>query len=195
MLDRSQFFIKEHAGLFKTRDVYDILDPETQEPLGRAEEAIGGFKQFARWFINKKLMSTTVECRDADGHLEFSIYVPVSFFRAKVQVLDPDGEMIGYFKSKLFSLGGGFWVYDTRDRQVAEIKGNWVGWNFQFLTPEGEELGVVTKKWAGLAKEMFTSADNYMVSISEELSDQTTLKRLLLAAALAIDVVYKENQG
>jgi uncharacterized protein YxjI len=140
-------------------------------------------------------MSTTVECRDAEGHLEFSLYVPVSFFRAKVQVLDGDGQMIGYFKSKILSLGGGFWVYDTRDRQVAEIKGNWVGWNFQFLTPEGEELGVVTKKWAGLAKELFTSADNYIVSIHDDLSDQTTLKRLLLAAALAIDVVYKENKG
>jgi len=195
MLDRNEFFIKEHAGIFKTHDVYDILDPNTQEPLGKAEEEISGFKKFLRLFVNKKLMSTTVACRDTRGNLEFELFVPWSFIRSKVYVRDGDGRNLGYFVSKILSLGGGFWVYDDKDRHVAEIKGNFVGWNFQFLTPDGHELGVVTKKWAGLAKEFFTSADNYVVSISEDLSDDTTLKCLLLAAALAIDVVYKEGNS
>jgi hypothetical protein len=65
------------------------------------------------------------------------------------------------FKSKLFSIGGGFHVLDGTEQPVAEISGDWKGWNFRFVTPDGTEIGRVTKKWAGLGKELFTAADNY----------------------------------
>ena len=40
---------------------------------------------------------------------------------------------------------------------MAEVKGDWKGWNFQLLDNEGRELGVVTKKWGGIGKELFTA--------------------------------------
>jgi uncharacterized protein YxjI len=107
--------------------------------------------------------------------------------------VDGDSE-VGYFKAKFFSLGGGFWVYDSKRVKVAEIKGDWRGWNFKLLDVSGKEIGLVTKKWAGLGKEMLTSADNYMVSLSG-VTDGANLgeKALLLAACIAIDTVYKEK--
>lgn len=194
LLDLQRFFIREQVAMLRVTDVYDIFDPDTQEHVGEAREDISGLQQVLRWFISKQLMSTTVQVTDADRALVFSIHRPFRFWRAQVNVIDADGRLLGYFQSKLFSLGGGFWVYDADDRQVAEVKGDWVGWNFKFLTPDGAELGLVTKKWAGLGKELFSSADNYIVSISDELSDQPIAKCLLLAAALAIDIVYKEHQ-
>jgi uncharacterized protein YxjI len=195
MLDRQRFFIREQVAMLKTVDSYDILDPDTEEVIGQAREEISGLVQALRWIISKKLMPTTIVIRDADGEELFSIYRPVTFFRSQVEVRNAKGNRIGYFKSKILSLGGGFWVYDNKDRQVAEVKGDWKSWNFRFLTEDGEELGVVTKKWAGLAKALFTSADNYMVSIADDLADDETTKKLLLAAALAIDVVYYEENG
>ena len=195
MLDLQRFFIKEQVAMLRTVDVYDIFNPDTQEQIGQAREEISTFKQIARWFINKQLMSTTVEVTDTDGELVFTIHRPFSFWRAHVDVLDHNGRRLGYFKSKLFTIGGGFWVYNDNDKQFAEVKGDWKGWNFKFLTPGGAELGEVTKKWAGLGKELFTSADNYIVSIDDELADQPVAKCLLLAAALAIDIVYKEQAG
>ena len=59
--------------------------------------------------------------------------------------------------SKLVSFGGGFVVYDMEDRQVAEIKGDWKGWNFKFIAVDNVEIGTVTKKWAGIGKELFTA--------------------------------------
>ena len=94
----------------------------------------------------------------------------------------------------MFSLGGGFWVHDAQDRRVAQVKGDWKGWNFKFLNDRGEELGVVTKKWAGLGKELFTSADNYMIALSDSGDRNATSRILLLAAGLAIDVVFKESK-
>jgi uncharacterized protein YxjI len=49
----------------------------------------------------------------------------------------------------------------------------------------------VTKKWAGLAKEIFTSADNYVIHLAPGQPQEAVA--LLLAAGIAIDTVYKEN--
>jgi uncharacterized protein YxjI len=90
-------------------------------------------------------------------------------------------------------LGGGFFVYDKLGQQVAQVKGDWKGWNFKFLDASGNELGTITKKWAGIGKELFTSADNYMISLNDQLQQNPSIVALLLAAGLAIDVVFKER--
>jgi uncharacterized protein YxjI len=117
----------------------------------------------------------------------------VHFFTAKVTVADGAGNEFGYFKSKLFSFGGGFYVYDRDDKLSAEVRGDWKSWNFRFLTPDGRELGVVSKKWGGLLKEMFTSADNYHIQLADDVPTGGALAALLLAAGLAIDIVFKET--
>jgi uncharacterized protein YxjI len=196
LLSYHRFFIREQVAFVRTTDIYDILDPDTEQQIGTAREVPGSLVSVLRLFISKKLMPTTVEVRDAQHEqLAFSIYRPVQLFRQRVEVRDAEGRRAGYFKSKLLSIGGGFYVYDNDDQQVAEIKGSWTGWNFQFLTPDGTELGVVTKKWAGLGKALFTSADNYIVSLNENVGDEHHAKMLLLAAALAIDIVYYEENG
>lgn len=195
-LELRQFLVKEHVGMLKLTDTFDIFDPQTQAKVAVAQETPGAFIKILRLIINKKALPTAVQITQGSepgGPLLFSIRKPMTLFRSKVKVLDAQGTEAGYFKSKILSLGGGFWVYDVKDQQVAEVKGDWKGWNFQFLSPGGKALGSVTKKWAGIAKEMFTSADTYMVSIEEEAARSPLSRILLLAAALAIDLVYKEN--
>jgi uncharacterized protein YxjI len=110
--------------------------------------------------------------------------------RAKVSVFEGE-KPLGYLKSKLFSLGGAFQVFDLKDQLVAELKGNWKGWDFQFLGKDGRALGRITKKWAGLGKELFTSADNYVLAL--EGGANPAAASLLLAAGLAVDMVFKEK--
>jgi hypothetical protein len=40
LLDRTNFFIKEHVGVLKLSDTYDIIDPDTQQQLGVAQEKL-----------------------------------------------------------------------------------------------------------------------------------------------------------
>lgn len=196
MLDRRQYFIREHVGFLKLTDMYDILDPATQQQLGVAQEKPGTLFKYLRLLINKQLLPTKVfvyaggNPEDEQGLL-FSIHRPVAFFRPTVKVHDAAGNLVGFFKSKLISLGGAFYVHDAAGAQVAFVKGDWKGWNFRFLDGQENELGTVTKKWAGLGKELFTSADNYMISLNGEPTPAKAL--LLLAAGLAIDIVYKER--
>ncbi len=194
MLELQRFLIKERVAFVKTVDSYDICDPDTGDQVGTARETPPGWVQLLRWLIPKSLMPTKIEVRETDeDSLVFTIRRPVTLFRARVEVLDGDDELVGYFYSKFFSWTAGFWVYDRNDHPVAEVKGDWIAWNFRFLTPDGRELGVITKQWAGLAKELFSSADHYLVAISDELSANPIAKMLLLAAALAADIVFKEQ--
>jgi len=194
-LDLKQFVVKEHVGFLKLSDVFDIYDAATQAKVALAMETPGGLVTALRLIVNKRLLPNKVSVTQGDenGPLLFLIRKPFTFLRSKVWVEDGAGKRLGYFKSKIFSFGGGFWVHDEEDRQVAEVKGDWKGWNFRFLSSEGKEMGLVTKKWGGLAKELFTSADTYAVSIHDEAGADRDRTILLLAAALAIDIVYKEK--
>lgn len=195
LLDKKVYFIKEHVGFMKLAGVYDILDPETNSEIGCAKEEPGGFIKFLRLFLSKVLLPNLVKVYDSESEEAlFYIKKPVSFIKSKVSIFNNNDEFVGYFKSKVFTLGGGFYVYDHNDQVVAEIKGNWKGWNFKFLSAQGKEIGTVTKKWAGLGKELFTTADNYVISINEEEEYGPEVSMLLLAAGLAVDIIYKEHK-
>lgn len=195
MLNRTTFFIREHTGLLKLSDVYDILDPDTKAKIGEAREEISSLIKGLRLIINKKLMPTRIcvyeGADEASKKLLFSLQRNVALFRPKVQISDPEGNSLGYLQSKALSLGGAFRVFTADGNEVASVKGDWKGWNFKFLAGE-IELGVVTKKWAGLGKEMFTSADSYLINIHGTPNPAVSL--LLLAAGLAIDTVLKESR-
>ena len=189
MLALQQFFVKERTGMFKTSNTYDILNPTTQEKIGVAQEK----PSLLLRMIFKKAAPTTVEMRDAKEQLVFTIQKPFKLFgRPKIKVLDATQKELGYFVSKMFSIGGGFHVYAPDDKHIAEVKGNWKSKDFQMVTPEQKELGKVSKQWAGMAKELFTSADSYVVGVSDHVAKDNSTKMLLLAAALTIDMVLKE---
>lgn len=195
MLNLNTYFIREHLGILKWSDTYDLLDPATNLQIGIAKEEISGFMKILRLLINKQMLPTQINVyQTADGEnlgaMQFSIKRGFTFFRSRVEVLDGQGEPLGYFQSKVFSLGGAFRVFSMDEQEVAMVKGDWKGFNFRFLKEENE-LGTITKQWGGLGKEMFTSADNYVVHLNGDPSPVMTT--LLLAAGLAVDCVYKEK--
>lgn len=193
LLDHKQFFVKERVAVMKLTDTYDILDPSSQQSLGVAKEEPPAWAKWLRLLVNKSLMPTRVNVYEREN-LPPVFSIQVSALRWRIIVVGSDGHKLGSFKTKIFSLGGGFWVRDAQDQQVAQVKGDWKGWNFQLLDAQGNELGVITKKWAGIGRELFTSADNYMISLSDAATANPGNALLLLAAGLSIDVVLKEKQ-
>jgi len=194
MFELKTFLVKERVGILKLQDVFDIYDPATGVQVGVAKENVNVVLKLLRLVVNKRLLPTVVEVSEREGgRVVLAIRRGFTLLRSHVTVTDGVGKEIGRFKTKLFSLGVDFHVLDPMEQPVAEIKGDWKGWNFRFLTPDGSEIGRVTKKWAGLGKELFTSADNYVISLSESHTIRADAMPLLLAAGLAIDIIYKEQ--
>ncbi len=192
VLAQNTFLVKEHVGIFKAANNYDVFDPETgEEILHCREDNLGFFTRLLRFTDYKRMTPFDIEIRTHDGQPVLHVRRGISLFLSKVRVYDEHEQLIGGFKQKLFSIGGAFSVLDEHDQPLCELKGKWTSWEFSFLAG-GTELAKVSKKWAGLGKELFTSADNYVLQIDPSLPADSSLRKLILAAVMCIDMVLKE---
>lgn len=192
VLKRNVFFVKEHVGMFKAANNYDIYDPQTGNIIMECrEERLGIITKLLRFTECKRMTPFDIQIRTPDGNQLIRITRGISVFLSNVKVLDEHDKVIGGFKQKFFSIGGSFNVLDANDNPICLLKGKWTGWNFKFLVGE-TEIAHVTKKWAGIGKELFTSADNYVLEISESVPTDNVQRQLILAAVMCIDMVLKE---
>lgn len=190
------FSIKERVRFLKFSGIYDIFESESNLQIGIAKEENSLLINILRLFLSKRMLPNQVKVyhlKDQVESVEFYIKKPFSFFRSQVGVYDEKGGYLGYFKRKLLSIGRGFYVFDTLNNQIADIRGDWKSWDFSFVVNDGSEIGTVTKRWAGIGKELFTNADNYLISIKDPLIFGNDTVKLLLAAGIAIDTVFKEG--
>jgi uncharacterized protein YxjI len=192
VLRQNLFLIKEHAGIFKAANNYDVFDPAGGAKLLECREPnLGFFTKLFRFTDYKRMTPFEVVLTGTDGRKALTVRRGISLFLSKVEVLDENGRVIGGFKQKLFSIGGAFRVLDARENEVCVLKGKWTSWEFQFLKGD-KELARVSKKWAGLGKELFTSADNYVLSVSDAVAPDDDVRILIMAAVMCIDMVLKE---
>jgi uncharacterized protein YxjI len=191
-LNRNVFLVKEHVGAFKAANNYDIHDPETGQVILLCREPnLGGITKILRFTDYKRNTPFDVRITTPDGRQQVRVTRGVAFLRSAVDVLDENNRRIGGFRQKLLSVGGAFEVMDEHDRVQCSLKGKWTGWNFRFMAGD-RELAHVNKKWAGVGKEFFTSADNYVLEISPDVPPDSILRQLILAAVMCIDMVLKE---
>ncbi len=192
ILNKNLFFVKEQVGMFKASNNYDIFDPETREQLLTCREPNLGFiaKMF-RFTDYKRMTPFHIEIRTTSGDLVLEVKRGTTLFLSKVEVLDANGRVVGRFKQKFFSLGGKFDVFDANDQVLCNLKGKWSGWDFKFIR-DNVEFAYVTKEWAGLGKELFTTADNYVLGINDKVPADNDLRILIMAAVMCIDMVLKE---
>jgi len=192
VLSKNVYLIKEHIGMFKAANNYDIYDPNTGAIIMECrEEHLGIITKILRFTDYKRMTPFDIRVRTPEGQQVVRVKRGIALFLSKVDVLDENDRVIGGFQQKLFTIGGAFTVLDVNETPVCQLKGKWTGWDFKFLNGE-TELAHVTKKWAGIGKEMFTSADNYVLKISDSVSDDNVARKLILAAVMCIDMVLKE---
>lgn len=191
-LNRNLFFVKEHVRMFRASNQYDVLDPQSGElVLQSREEKLGLLTKLLRFTDYKRMTPFNAVVRAPDGRQVLRVSRGVTLFRSRVKVFDENDRHIGGFKQRLFSIGGKFEVLDSADRPLCMLVGKWTSWDFRFMSGE-VEFARVTKKWAGLGKELFTSADNYMLVVSEQVPADNPVRQLILAAVMCIDLVLKE---
>ncbi len=188
----NQLLVKEHVGMFKAANNFDVFDLERGHELLRCREPHLGFvTKLLRFTDYKRNTPFDVHITDTSGRTVVRIRRGISIFLSKVRVYDGEDRLIGGFQQRLLSIGGRFQVLNRDDQPVCELRGNWTGWDFRFHTAD-MELAHVTKKWSGIGKELFTSADNYVLSISPGVGPDSDTRKLILAAVMCIDMVLKE---
>ena len=191
ILKHNLYFVKEHVGMFKASTNYDIYDENRQLLLECREPNLGLLTKLLRFTDYKRMTPFEVIVTAPTGETVLTVKRGWTIFRSEVSVYDENDVLQGKFRQRMLSLGGKFDILDENNNLQCSVKGSWASWDFSF-DKEGSQLARVTKKWAGMGKEFFTTADNYVIAIEPSLSDKNETRLLILAAALCIDKVLKE---
>ncbi len=193
ILTRNLFLVKEHVGMFKAASNYDIFDPnEPTQPIMLCREPnLGFFTKLFRFTDYKRMTPFDIQVTTPGGEQVLNVKRGISLFLSKVDVFNEAGVRMGGFKQKFFSMTATFSVLGPNDEVLCNLKGSWRGREFKF-EKDGKVYAEVKQKWAGMAKELFTTADTYVVSISEDVTPDNPIRVLILGAVLCIDMVLKE---
>ena len=192
LLQRNSFFIKEHLGMFKLSNNYDVYDSNTKEIiLNCREQKASQLTKLFRFDKSTKIFTPfNLKITSSLGSSLLSVKKDWHFLYAKVSVFDEKDKLIGYFKQQ--NIFGGFSgiqfnAYDIKDKFLFKFKGQY---NFKLVNDQ-EDLGSIVKEWK-TAKEIFTSADDYVLEINDTVSKNDFSRYFLLAAVFCIDMVLHE---
>jgi uncharacterized protein YxjI len=176
----NEYTIRDESG-----QVVGTIRQENQSKARKVLRALTKFDQF---------MSVHLGVYDAEGGRVLQITRPAKLMKSSVEVADGSGNpvgrivqqnMIGKIRFGLEGAGGG---------AVGSIRAeNWRAWDFAILDTAEREIGRISKKWAGLAKEAFTTADNYVLEMKGR-DLQRPVRQLMLAAAAAVDTALKQAE-
>lgn len=190
--DTNSYFIDEKVNYFKFENCYKIFN-EKGENIGTINQKLTAGQKVLRLFMNKANLPFLFEIRNSNNEIEASISRGWTFFLSKIIIKDAIGNIIGSVQQKFKIIKPGFKIFNNMGIIIAEISGDWKAWNFVITDNSNVPIGSISKKWAGIAKEFFTTADKYNVNIDPNYSNKEN-KIVILSSALTIDMVLKESK-
>lgn len=190
--ESNDYFVDEKVNFFKFGNTYKVFN-DKGEDIGTINQKLTIGQKILRLFLKKPMLPFLLEIRNSQDQLEASITRGWTFFLSKIEIKDGNGEVIGIIKQKFKLFKPTFKIYDQADQLIAEISGDWKAWNFTIFDALNNQIGSISKKWAGAMKEIFTTADKYNVHIDSVHANQKN-KIAILASAITIDMVLKESK-
>jgi uncharacterized protein YxjI len=184
--------VNQKPKLIEVNNEYAIYD--------RGGRQLGAVRQIGQGKLRKLLRVTTsvdqflthqLQVVDMEGNVVLQITRPAKLVKSRVVVEDGTGRQVGeVVQDNVF--GRIRFSYRSGEDTIGGIQAeNWRAWNFSLQDAEGVEVGRVTKTWEGLARNLFTTADNYVLQIHRRLDDP--LRSLVVASALCIDTALKQD--
>jgi uncharacterized protein YxjI len=184
--------VNQKAKLIELTNEYKVMDQHGREIGAVVQVGQSMLRKIVRFLYSiDQFMKVKLEIRDAYGQPVLLLTRPGKIFKSRVIVERPDGTPVGEIvQQNVF--GKINFAMMVNGRQVGAIKAeNWRAWNFAIVDHADNEVARITKTWEGLAKTMFTTADNYVLQIHYQLPDP--LLSLVVATALTVDTALKQD--
>ncbi|MFD6024342.1 LURP-one-related/scramblase family protein [Streptomyces griseoluteus] len=184
--------VNQKAKLIELTNEYKVMDQNGRD-LGAVVEVGQGVLRKILRFVSSwdQFLTHRLEIRDTQGQPQLLLTRPAKIFKSRVLVARPDGSQVGEIVQQNM-IGKINFAMNVDGRQVGAIKAeNWRAWNFAIVDHEGTEIARITKTWEGLAKTLFTTADNYVLQIHRPLPEP--LRSLVVATALTVDTALKQD--
>lgn len=185
--------VNQKAKIFEVKAEYAIYDQRGQK--------IGAVRQVGENMVKKAMAVRDDESRkrrfqivDANGRVLLELTRPAKYFRSKMIVKDGNRAQVGLIAQTTFGiLGNHHFRLESGGQRVGSINaedGRELDFNIQ--NASGDEIGRITKTWAGAVKERFTKGDHYVVEIADAV--EGPLRWLVIAAAVTIDTALNQER-
>ena len=193
LLDNNRIVINQRAKLIELVNEYKIRDEQGNEIGVIRQEGQSTLKKVARFVSSlDQFMTHKLGAYDADGSKVLELVRPRKIMKSTVRVIDGLGSPVGEIRQQNMIGKIRFGLHDATGQKVGEIRAeNWRAWNFAIVDNMDQEVGRITKTWEGLAKTLFTTADDYLLDISPTL--QGPLRLLAFASAVGVDTALKQD--
>ncbi|BBC92435.1 DUF2510 domain-containing protein [Streptomyces rochei] len=184
--------VNQKAKLIELTNEYKVMDQNGRELGSVTEVGQGALRKILRFVSSwDQFLTHKLEIRDAYGQPQLLLTRPAKIFKSRVIVSRPDGSPVGEIVQQNM-IGKINFAMNVNGQQVGAIKAeNWRAWNFAIVDHQDNEVARITKTWEGLAKTLFTSADNYVLQIHYQLPEP--LLSLVVATALTVDTALKQD--
>jgi uncharacterized protein YxjI len=194
LLDRPRLVFNQKVKLVEMNVDFAIRDPDGNEVGRIRQEGQSKLKKFARFVSSlDQFMTHTLTVYDSDGTKVIELTRPAKFIKSTVVVKDGEGSEVGRIVQQNVIGKIRFGLEDAKAQQLGSINAeNWRAWNFSIQNADGNEVARITKRWEGLAKTLFTTADNYLLDVSDQRLS-LALRQLILASAAGVDLALKQD--
>lgn len=184
--------VNQKAKIIELTNEYAVFDQAGHQIGSVAEVGQSAVKKAVRLLSNVgQFLTHKLEVRDAYGQPVLVLTRPAKLLKSRMVVERPDGTQVGEIvqQNVIGRINFGLMVGGS---QIGAIKAeNFRAWNFSLVDHTDTEVARITKTWEGLAKAVFTTADNYVLQIHRPLPDP--LLSMVVASALTVDTALKQD--
>ena len=184
--------VNQKAKLIEVNNEYAIYDQNGTQLGAVRQVGQSAAKKVLRVISNvDQYLTHKLQVVDVHGNVLLALTRPAKLVKSKVIVQDGQGQEIGQIVQQN-AIGKIRFAMMVGDQKWGSVNAeNWRAWNFSLRDHTETEVARITKTWEGLAKTMFTTADNFVVQIHGPLDEP--LRSLVVASSLAVDTALKQD--
>jgi uncharacterized protein YxjI len=184
--------VNQKTKIIEVTNEYAVYDQHGTQIGSVVEVGQGVFKKIVRFLGTwDQFFTHRLEVRDVTGVPQLMLVRPPKVFKSRIRITLPSGQLMGEIvQENVF--GKIRFGFQVNGQKIGSINAeNWRAWNFSIQDAGGQEIARITKTWEGLARTLFTTADNYVVQIHRPLEEP--LRSMVIASALTVDTALKQD--
>ncbi len=192
LMDQRVLVVNQKAKLIELNTEYAVYDEAGTQIGAIRQVGQSSLKKVARFVSSlDQFMTHSLQLVDMQGNVHLTVTRPAKFAKSKVHITDGAGNEVGSIIQQNM-IGKIRFSLEGAGQTLGSLNGeNWRAWNFNMQDAVGNEVARITKTWEGLAKTMFTTADNYVLQIHADLPEP--LRSLVVASAVSVDLALKQD--
>lgn len=184
--------VHQKTKLVELSNQYSVYDQDGNVIASVNQVGQSSLKQAARLVSSlDQFLTHKLEITSPSGEVLLRLTRPKKIVKSSVIVSDADDNEIGRIVQRR-AIGKIRFALESGGSTVGMIKAeNWKAWNFRIEDADDREVARITKTFEGIMRTAFTTADNYVVQIHQDIAEP--LHSLVIASAVSVDTALKQD--